>query len=383
MGSGAAPTADAGKPGGTGRGRTPTVGSIPCPRRQPCRLPQSCEALPRRRCSRSRSPAVAGRQARTSSLLGTYLLVTVFDLDERLRPSKVSVFIRDSDLERFDGTSWTAVDPDPEPESLPGTGRDLAAQSGLLLASDLPLGGLACYAAAAESGQRRRLGLRPRLPLVRLDRAPVSSTTTTTTRTRTSIPPALHLAGARGAIGRVVNVVSPPTVSRSRWAPSRFASSGERGPTSSAETPLTRVRGGGSPANYFSAGEATRSIHAACRSKYQALLAQLGLPLPRDHTSEGDTSGVGQGDGDVTQIRHFDDGESGWVQFPGFCGDCILPCPVRGDGAVRHVAGRAGEPSRSGTSATGHGHVAAELGRRSRKGQALATASALALLCAG
>jgi len=95
-------------------------------------------------------PAVAGPS--DSHLLGDYQPVTIFDVDERLRPAKVNSFIRDSVLERFDGTNWVLVDPDPEPDKLPGPGTGVWRLNQGSCSPASFLGGLDCYAAAASHG---------------------------------------------------------------------------------------------------------------------------------------------------------------------------------------------------------------------------------------
>lgn len=264
-------------------------------------------------------PAAAGTS--DNQLLRTYQPVTVFDLDERLRPTKVNSFIRDSDLERFDGTSWALVDPDPEPESLPGPGTGIWRLNQDSCSPATFLGGLDCYVAAAGHG------------------GDGDSVYGRVVRTSDSIvlqywyfyydntysylrPASDFIWQAHEGDWEVVNVVLSADGLPVSVGYSQHCLGERRGwddVVRRGTHPVVYVAAG-SHANYFSAGE--HPFDPRCVPlQAQALLAQLGLPLPRDHTSEGDVSGPKQGDGDVTHIRQFDDGESGWVQFPGFWGE--------------------------------------------------------------
>ena len=63
-----------------------------------------------------------------AQLLHAYQPVLVFHPDEKFRPTKIQSFVRDSELEKFTGSSpqqlpldafWTVVDPDPDADELP------------------------------------------------------------------------------------------------------------------------------------------------------------------------------------------------------------------------------------------------------------------------
>ena len=65
----------------------------------------------------------------------------------------VQSFVSDgSDLERFDAGSWSLADPAPQPGDLPGPGTGTWRLNQDSCTPSLPLGGLACYAAAGSEG---------------------------------------------------------------------------------------------------------------------------------------------------------------------------------------------------------------------------------------
>jgi hypothetical protein len=103
------------------------------------------------------SRAGAGEATPDSALLDTYQPVLVFHPAEAFRPTKVQSFVGDSELEQFIGgnpvldSSWTVVDPDPEPGELPqSSGLYRLDQIGC--EADSALAGRACYADAWAEG---------------------------------------------------------------------------------------------------------------------------------------------------------------------------------------------------------------------------------------
>jgi hypothetical protein len=64
----------------------------------------------------------AAQAASNARLLAKFQPVTYFTSDELFRPTLVDSFIADSTLERFDGSGFVLVDPDPDPGSLPTFG---------------------------------------------------------------------------------------------------------------------------------------------------------------------------------------------------------------------------------------------------------------------
>src|SRR5690349_15205925 len=89
-----------------------------------------------------------------ANLLATYEPTLVLDPHEQFLPSAVESFIADSQLERLDPSgAWVVANPHP-------TVADVAAATGpgvrinqRSCTPSLPLGGLACYAAAARSAE--------------------------------------------------------------------------------------------------------------------------------------------------------------------------------------------------------------------------------------
>jgi hypothetical protein len=266
-----------------------------------------------------------------AQLLRAYQPVTIFDPQEPLRPSKVQPFIRDSVLERFDGSSWVVADPNPGPGSLPGPGSGIWRLNQKPCSPAAFLGGLDCYVAAWGHGTGG------------------DAVYGRVVRSTDSIllqywyfyydnmysyvyPRSDFIWQAHEGDWETVNVVltaagEPLSVGYSQHC------LGQRREwealTRRGTHPVVYVALG-SHANYFSAGE--HAFNPACvPPEAQGLLAQLGLPLPSDRTGDGDSSGPPSGDGAVTPIHGFGGGESGWVQFPGFWGELeYLHAPVVG-----------------------------------------------------
>jgi hypothetical protein len=262
-------------------------------------------------------PAAAGTS--DSKLLRHFQPVTVFDLDERLRPMKVNSFIRDSVLERFDGTSWVVVDPDPEPDNLPGPETGIWRLNQTACSPLSFLGGLDCYAAAARDRRESVYGRVVRSP----DAIVLQYWYFYYDNTYSYAHPASDFIWqAHEGDWEVVNVVlsadgAPISVGYSQHC------LGERRAWEDVvreDTHPVVYVAAGSHANYFSTGE--HPYDPRCVPlQAQALLTQLGLPLPRDHTSDGDVSGPKHSEGEHTHIRRFGGGESSWTQFPGFWGE--------------------------------------------------------------
>ncbi len=105
------------------------------------------------------TPAHHGRS--DTQLLHAYQPVLVFHPEEKFRPTKIQSFVRDSELEKFTGSSpqqlpldafWTVVDPDPDSDELPAPAPgafyrlDQAACE-----ADGALAGRDCYAASERN----------------------------------------------------------------------------------------------------------------------------------------------------------------------------------------------------------------------------------------
>lgn len=274
-------------------------------------------------------PAAAGTP--DAQLLRTYQPVTVFDPHEPFRPSKVQPFVRDSVLERFDGTSWVVVDPDPEPGDLPGPGTGVWRLNQASCSPAAFLGGLACYASAAGRGSG---GDAVYGRVVRSGGSTVLQYWYFYYDNTYSYeyPASDFIWQAHEGDWEVVNVVLGAAGEPSFVGYSQHCLGQRRAwqdVTRRGTHPVVHVALG-SHANYFSAGEFP--FDSRCVPlQAQALLAQLGLPLPSDRTGSGDVAGPPGGGGGVTPIHALDGVESGWVRFPGFWGELeYLHAPVVG-----------------------------------------------------
>ena len=254
-------------------------------------------------------------------LLRTYQPVTILDPAERLRPTKVESFIVDSDLERFDGTSWVVVDPNPQPGNLPVADTGTWRLNQDSCSSAQPLGGLDCYVAAwlRGSGGDAVYGRVVRSP----DSVVLQYWYFYYDNTYSYTYPASDFIWqAHEGDWEVVNVVLssaelPVSVGYSQHC------LGERRAWEDVSRrgshPLVYVASG-SHANYFSAGE--HPFDPTCvPAEAQALLAQLGLPLPSDRTGDGEITGPPAAGGSVTTLHGFGGDDVGWEHFPGFWGE--------------------------------------------------------------
>lgn len=272
-------------------------------------------------------PAAAGTP--DAQLLRAYQPITIFDPAERLRPTKVQSFIADSRLEQLVAGSWMLADADPGPGSLPGPGTGVwrLNQAGCTPAAFL--GGLDCYVAAWSGGSG---GDAVYGRVVRAGGATVLQYWYFYYDNTYSYayPPSDFIWQAHEGDWELVNVVlgaeGTPLFAgysqhclgqRRAWA----------GVTRRGTHPVVYVAAG-SHANYFAAG--VHPFNPQCvPPPAQALLGQLGLPLPADRTGEGDVAGPPHAGGGVTPIHGF--GGEGWVAFPGFWGELeYLHAPVVG-----------------------------------------------------
>jgi hypothetical protein len=276
-------------------------------------------------------PAAAGQP--DAQLLATYQPVLHLDPEEQFGPSSVQSFIADSDLERFTGSSWVVVDPDPEPGELPGPGTGVWRLNQDSCAPTLVLGGLDCYAAAANEGGgssvvyghvARQNGLTI-LQYWLFYYDDVYSY---------FYPPTPAFWQAHEGDWEVVNVVlsaddEPLYVGYSQhclgarrpWADT---------PRSEQTHPVVYVATG-SHANYFSAG--SHQFNQSCVPiQAQQILGLFGLGLPSDHVNEGgELAGPPGLGGSVTHVARIDADIPSWTAFPGFWGELQYfhaPAPV-------------------------------------------------------
>jgi hypothetical protein len=265
----------------------------------------------------------AGSAAATpdSRLLATYQPATQLDPLESFRPSSVQSFIADASLEQpVTSSTWSVVDPDPEPGDLPGAGVFRLNQESCSPAA--PLGGLACYAAAANEGSGG--------PVVygrvahEDDRIVLQYWYFYYDDVYSYLyPPRDFIWQAHEGDWEVVNVVlsgeEEPlftgysqhcTGERRSWANT---------PRLDGTHPLVHVAIG-SHANYFTAG--VHPIDTACIPPPALdFFRRARLPLPVDYAFEGELSGPPGIDGPATPIHKIGDGGAPWVDFAGFWGE--------------------------------------------------------------
>jgi hypothetical protein len=110
--------------------------------------------------------ATAASGTPDAKLLHAYQPVLVFHPSEPFRPTKIQSFVEDSELEQFVGSSptqlpldafWRVVDPDPEPDGLPGvTPGSFYRLDQVGCEADSALAGRACYACPWADGSGSR-----------------------------------------------------------------------------------------------------------------------------------------------------------------------------------------------------------------------------------
>jgi hypothetical protein len=260
--------------------------------------------------------AVASAGTDDRHLLRTYQPVTVLDPAERFRPTRVQAFLDDAELQRLENGAWTPAGDRPLPA--PGTGAWRLDQRSCSPA--LPLGGLACYAAAAADepgstvyGRVARAGDRTVLQYWLFYYDNVYS--------YVYAPPGA-LWQAHEGDWEVVNVVlgadgAPLEVGYSRHclgARRAWAATPRRADTH----PVVYVSAG-SHANYFAPGVTPFDVRCV-PSQVRTLLQQLGLPLPADVTGDGATAGPRRLAGEETELKVLDD-STWWLAFDGYWGE--------------------------------------------------------------
>jgi hypothetical protein len=253
-------------------------------------------------------------------LLARYQPATQFDPLESFRPGIVQSFITDASLEQLVSPGiWSVVDADPAPGALPGLDAGVFRLNQESRTPSAPLGGLACYAAAAGGGpgvygRVAREDDRIVLQYWYFYYDDVYSY---------RYPPSDFVWQAHEGDWEVVNVVlsgdeDPLFVGYSQHC------SGERrswiDTTRLDEThPLVHVAIG-SHANYFTAG--VHPIDTACIPPAAfAFFFRSGLPLPVDYAFDGEIAGPPGIDGPATPIHPIGDTGAPWLSFAGFWGE--------------------------------------------------------------
>jgi len=253
-------------------------------------------------------------------LLATYQPVTILDPLEQFQPTAVHEFVQDADLEQLQSNSWVVVNNDPDLDELPGPGTGVWRLNQDPCTPAMPVGGLACYAAAEQGGRSTVYGR-----VAHVDAAivlqywyfyydDVYSYT---------YPPSDLIWQAHEGDWEVVNVVlsadeTPLYVGYSQHC------LGERrdwAATPRHDThPIVHVAIG-SHANEFAAG--THLTNTACiPDPVIDWLVANGYSLPVDYAGEGEVAGPSEAGGIVTRIRELTaDDPPTWLAFPGRWGE--------------------------------------------------------------
>jgi hypothetical protein len=263
----------------------------------------------------------ATQAATPGKLLAKYEPVTFFAGAERFRPTTVSSFVADATLERFTGSDFVVVDPDPDPDSLPsaGAGWRLNQQP---CSPALGLAGEACYAASwsAHGAPVTAYGR-----VVRTDRRVVIQYWLFYYHnfyTYTPVP-SDFISQSHEGDWEVVNVVldadeDPLFVGYSQHC------LGERRPW--AKTPRWRGHhpvvfvARGSHANYFEPG-----VHpwdeTCIPPDVVAFFNGAGLALPSDFTGDAAAAGPPSFGAEPMEIQRVTESSPAWLAFPGTWGE--------------------------------------------------------------
>jgi len=257
-------------------------------------------------------PAGARANGSDEQLLRTYEPTFVFDPVERFRPARVDEFVRDSVLERFDGSTWQVVDSNPSHNTLPTSGGGFRLDQQDCSPASV-VGGLDCYTAAvAEHGRPSTVYGQ----VLRSDAAIVLEYWSFYYDDVYSYfyPPSNVIwQSHEGDWESIAIVLSPEGVpleagysqhcrgQRRAWAAT---------PRVDDTHPVVYVAVG-SHAAYFTPG--LHQLEPACIPPGAIdLLRQHGLPLPVDY--------AGVGEIDTPLLERINDGD-GWAAFPGFWGE--------------------------------------------------------------
>ena len=254
-------------------------------------------------------------------LLATYEPVTQFDPQEKFLPTAVESFLTDADLEQLTGSGWVVAQAHAAPGDLPlpGSGTWRVNQQGCT--PPAPVGGLACYAAAADH-----------------ERGPVVYGHVVQENGETILeywffyyddvysytyPASDFIWQAHEGDWENVDVVLNAAEQPLYVGYSQHCSGQRRSWPDTARFdgthPVVHVAVG-SHANYFSAG--THPIKVACiPSQAVAVLHALGLPLPVDYAFAGPVAGP-PGSGETAMpIEQLGNDNPNWLSFPGSWGE--------------------------------------------------------------
>ncbi len=265
-------------------------------------------------------PGLAGANTSNVALLHAYQPVTVFDPAEQFRPTNVRSFVGDADLESFENGAWVVTDNEPKARRLPTSGTLRLNQDSCSPAATL--GGLACYADAAQhSGGRNVVFGR-------------------VTRSSDQIvlqywyfyyddvysyayPPSDLIWQAHEGDWELVTVVLSKHREPLQVGYSQHCSGERRDWNATARIdgthPVVYVAVG-SHANYFAPG--LHGIDPSCLPPAAiALLTQHGLPLPVDYAGLGPVAGPPGTGGETTRVKQLREERPSWLAFPGTWGE--------------------------------------------------------------
>lgn len=252
-------------------------------------------------------------------LLEKYEPLLVFHPGEEMRPMPVDPFVADSNLEAATSpTTWAVTNPAPTVQTLPKSSPPVWRLNQRSCFAGAPLGGLACYAAAASAHSRRtiygrifREGDRTVLQywLFYYDNV-----------YRYPFLPTGAIWQSHEGDWEVVNVVlargKPTSVGYSQHCSGETRSWAET--ARSKRHPIVFVALG-SHANYFESG-----VHPFDRrclpDQVLGFFQQAGLPLPADVAASGPTAGPRRSDEPIA-VERLDDRRPAWLDYPGFWGE--------------------------------------------------------------
>jgi hypothetical protein len=264
-------------------------------------------------------------------LLATYQPLLQFDPLEQFLPTKVESFITDAALEgRTSPGTWDVVQAHAAPGNLPDTGTWRLNQRSC--APNAPIGGLACYGAAASQGVGG--------PTVYGHVVHENGETILEywffyyddVYSYTYPASDLFWQAHEGDWEEAMVVLSaegqPFSVGYSQHCLGQTRDWADT-PRFDDTHPIVHVAVG-SHANYFSAG--THPINPACIPPAAiAVLQAHGLPLPVDYAFTGPTAGPPGSGGTVMPVQQITDEVPGWARFPGYWGEAQYfhaPAPI-------------------------------------------------------
>jgi hypothetical protein len=269
--------------------------------------------------------------ATDQALLATYEPLLQFDPLEQFLPTKVQSFVTNSDLEEQTSPgTWDVVMQHAAPGNLPDSGSWRLNESSC--SPNAPIGGLACYGAAASQG-----GGGPTVygHVVRENGETVLEywffyydDVYSYTHPASDLFWQAHEGDWEEAMVVLSGDGQPLSVGYSQHCLGQTRAWTDT-PRFDDTHPIVHVAVG-SHANYFTAG--THPINPACIPPAAiAVLQARGLPLPVDYAFTGPMTGPPGSGGAVMPVQQITDEVPGWVRFPGYWGEAQYfhaPAPI-------------------------------------------------------